>query len=113
MNAEAINLQRNSAIQSIDDLSFTSRDEEGGRIWWEVEPPKTHSWAVQQALGRAYALEVIDLIHNPESEVSGAEVGFICSSLATWAGENKNNDGIPMGFFEALGEYMVNGDIAR
>ncbi len=51
-----------------DDLPFVSRDTEGGTNWWSVIPPNTDYWHAHQVLGRAYAFDLLDLIHNPEAE---------------------------------------------
>lgn len=67
---KTIAFQREARIKSINNLSFTSRDNLGSIVWWDVTPPKTEYWAVHHMLGRAYGYELIDLLYAPESDIS-------------------------------------------
>jgi hypothetical protein len=108
-DSEMINRQRDTKLKSVHDLSFCTKDGKGGGSWWSVSAPKTRVWTVHNELGKAYGLELLDLIHHPDSEVSGEVVGFICGA----AGRDIANVSIADGFFETLGKYLVNGDVCR
>lgn len=60
-------LVSSTSPKSVDELTFTSRDELGPINWWDVAIPKTNYWDVHHTLGRAYAFELFDLLHNPEA----------------------------------------------
>ncbi len=100
-----------------DDLTFTSRDDDGRINWWDVTPPKTNYWEVHRQYGRAMALELLDLIHNPEREQD--EDGMAFNWFSQIAGEiartetacrlKYSTDGVYIGFFEAIGEHLTNG----
>ena len=103
------------APKCADDLSFVSRD---GRInWWDVTPTNTDYWEVHRQHGRAMAFELLDLIHNPEREQDEDGMAFnwfgqIASTIARTEAEYRlkyNTDGLAIGFFEAIGEHLING----
>ena len=100
-----------------DDLSFTSREEHGRMNWWDVTPAKTNYWEVHRQYGRAMALELLDLINNPEREQDedGMAINwfsYIAGEIARTESECRrkyNTDGLGLGFFEAIGEHLING----
>lgn len=100
-----------------DDLSFTSRNEHGGINWWDVTPVKTNYWEVHRQHGRAMALELIDLIHNPEREQDADGMAYnwflqIAGEIARTESTFRrkyNTDGLGLGFFEVIGEHLING----
>lgn len=102
--------------KSVDELKFTSRDHNGCIRWWDVVVPKTEYWGVHHALGKAYAFEVLDYIHNPEAQdVNGSELGNICGAIARWlptvAGSAAS--GMADGFFGVVSEFVSTGTAAR
>lgn len=108
-NSQMINLQRDLKIKKVDDLSFVTRDAEGRVNWWAVALPKTSRWSVHYELGKAYGLELLDLIHNPDGQATGQQIGYIC-----WeAGQDRASTSVAQGFFEILGVYLVDGDVSR
>ncbi len=104
-----------------DDLSFTSRNEMGRINWWDVSPAKTDYWEVHRQYDRAMALELLDLIHNPEREQNENGrapnwFGEIAGAIARTESECRrkyNTDGLGLGFFEAIGEHLINGRYNR
>jgi hypothetical protein len=103
-----------SAAKTVDDLSFTSRDAAGRVCWWDVTPPKTEYWHAHVVLGRAYAFELLDMIHNPDADVPPGIVGYIAQDIFRWSRAQRwGADGVPHGFFEALSEFMVTGTTNR
>ncbi len=104
-----------------DDLSFTSRHENGRINWWDVTPTKTDYWEVHRQHGRAMAFELLDLIYNPERELD--EYGDTPNWFKWIAGEiartevayrqKYNTDGLYIGFFEAIGEHLITGHCNR
>jgi hypothetical protein len=103
-----------SAAKTVDDLSFTSRDAAGRMCWWDVTPPKTEYWQAHVVLGRAYAFELLDLIHNPEADVPPKIIGYIAQDIFRWSRVQPwGAGGVPHGFFEALSEFMVTGTTNR
>ena len=111
------------APKAVDDLSFTSRDEMGRIDWWDVTPTKTDCWSVHQQHGRALALELLDLCHNPgrEKDEDGEDIyehtfGFIASKIARQPmlmANKMRTDGIYIGFFDVISEYPINGRVNR
>ena len=99
--------------QTVDDLTFTSRDSEGRICWWDVTPPKTDYFPVFEKLGRAYAFELLDLIHNPEKkeQIALETFGFISAEI-TRQGVTMN-DGLYFGFFGAISEFLIAGECNR
>lgn len=108
-NSAMINMQRDSKIKSVHDLSFVSKDGPGVGKWWDPTLPKTEYWSVHRELGRAYGYELLDLWHNPDAEVSASQIGRMCQE----AGRYGPAVSVADGFFEILGEYLVNGDVSR
>ena len=104
------------APKTVDDLTFTSRDE-GGRInWWDVTIPKTNYWHVHQMLGRAYAFEVLDLLNNPEAAEDNTHVmGCISGAIARWMPHAMGAaaSGMADGFFGVMSEYISTGTANR
>jgi hypothetical protein len=102
--------------RTADQLSFTSRDDEGRICWWSVQPPQTNYWHVHQMLGRAYAFEVLDLLHNPDAEPGNERyLGFIISAIARWLPTVSSTaaSGIADGFFSVISEYVATGTASR
>lgn len=101
------------AARTVDELSFTSRDELGRFNWWDVTPPKTNYWHVHEMLGRAYAFELLDLIHNPNrvDEVPTNAFGAVAAEIVRQG--HKMNDGLYIGFFAVFSEYLIEGRAAR
>ena len=98
------------APRTIDDLPFTSRKDDRFK-WWDVEPPKTEYWHPHQALGRAYAFELLDLIHNPEREEIPDDT--FASIAAEIVRQRPYMDGLYIGFFEVISEYLITGRVDR
>lgn len=97
---------------SVDDLNFTSRDPEGRICWWDVTPPKNDYWHVHQMLGRAYAFELLDLIHNKQAgTITPHAFGFIACDITRRGFAMP--DGLYSGFFDAISEYLVTGEVDR
>ena len=108
-------------VKCVDDLSFTSRVENGSINWWDISPAKTNYWTVHKEYGRAMALELLDLIHNPEREEDEDGQAFnafgqIAGAIVRFENECRrkyNTDGMSIGFFEAIGEHLTNGNYNR
>jgi len=98
--------------KTVDDLNFTSRDEDGVIRWWDVVPPKTDYYHAHQMLGRAYAFELLDLINNPKAKGDNDRV-FACIASELVRQGHTGNDGLYNGFFEGISEYLVNGTANR
>lgn len=102
--------------ESVDDLSFTSRDKVGRLNWWDVQAPKTTYWPVHHMLGRAYAFEVLSLLNNPDANCDNkCAIGFISTAIAKWLPSVAGTaaTGIADGFFGAIGEYVATGTANR
>lgn len=96
----------------VDDLNFTSRNPQGRLNWWDVTPPKTDYWHAHEMLGRAYAFELLDLIHNHKAaKLTPHTFGFIACDIARRGGAMP--DGLYSGFFAAISEYLVTGEVDR
>lgn len=109
-------LVSSTSAKSADDLSFTSRDEMGHINWWSVTPPKTDYWHVHYTLGRAYAFELLDLLHNPEAKDNNTHaLGQISTTIAHWmhtvAGSAAS--GMADGFFSVISEFVSTGTAGR
>lgn len=105
-----------SSPKSAEELTFTTRLENGNFCWWHVTPPKTTYWHVHQMLGRAYAFEVLDLINNPATpDESRNCLRFILQAIATWLPTVQNSaaSGMADGFFEVVDEYVSTGTANR
>ncbi|MET0063204.1 MAG: hypothetical protein ABW176_13010 [Candidatus Thiodiazotropha endolucinida] len=99
----------------VDSLNFTSRDSKGLICWWDVTAPKTNYWHTHYSLGRAYALELIDMIQLANEKVREerkSTFGAIASTIVRKADEIPN-DGLYMGFFDTISEFLITGDVAR
>lgn len=96
----------------VDDLNFTSRDPQGRLNWWDVTPPKTDYWHAHQMLGRAYAFDLLDLLHNKRAEpIPPHAFGYIACAIARRGFAMP--DGLYSGFFAAISEYLVTGEVDR
>jgi len=105
-----------SAPQSVDGLTFTSRNAEGRINWWDVQPPKTNYWHVHEMLGRAYAFEVLDLLNNPNAEgENDGTLGYIMGAIARWLPTVSGTaaSGMADGFFRVISEYVATGSASR
>ena len=105
-----------NAPKSVEELTFTSRNKDGGFDWWSVTVPKTEYWGVHYELGRAYAFELLDLLHNPEATDDDTHVlGCISTSIARWmqtvAGSAAT--GMADGFFSVISEFVSTGTADR
>ena len=96
-------------------MPFVGTDSEGRFNWWTVTPPKTDYWHAHQMLGRGYAFELLDLVHNPEAEKPDHIISFIADAMMRWRRtvEPVAGEAIPHGFFEVLSEYLVTGQVNR
>ena len=99
-----------SSPKTVDDLEFTSRDESGAINWWDVQEPRTQYWEVHRQLGRAYAIDLLDLIHNANAEIDPKTFGYIASAIVR---QRPQMDGLHIGFFERISEYLIAGDVNR
>lgn len=100
------------AAKTVDELNFTSRDANGRINWWDVTPPKTDYYHAHEMLGRAYAFELLDLIHNDRAEpVSPQILSYIASEIIRHGAAMP--DGLCSGFFGAISEYLVTGKVDR
>lgn len=109
-------LVHSTSPKSVDELTFTSRDEIGAINWWSVTVPKTEYWGVHYELGRAYAFELLDLLHNPKATDDDTHVlGYISTSIARWmqtvAGSAAT--GMADGFFAVISEFVSTGTVNR
>jgi hypothetical protein len=104
-----------NAAKKVEDLPFVGRDSEDRLNWWTVTPPNTDHWDVHKMLGRAYALDLLDLVHNPEAEKPERIISCIADAMMRWRTtvEPCAGQAIPDGFFEVLGEYLVTGRVNR
>ena len=89
------------------DMSFVERTE-SGLDWFAVRLPKTAYCHPSEALGKAYAFELIDGLRNPDGDVGPIHMGIVLSALGRWT---KGCDHIGMssflhGFGHVLGEYI-------
>ncbi len=102
-----------SAASNVDELYFTSRDAEGRICWWDVTPPKTNRWHVHAALGRAFAIDLLDLIHNGEKTEALYKhtFGFIASEIVRCG--STMDTGLYDGFFCTISEYLITGKVAK
>jgi len=97
------------AARRVDDLSFTGRDESGRRDWFcASNNPRTGYTQAHEMAGRCCAFEVLDMIHNKESELNGHELGFILSGVARHGSES-----VQHGFFEVISEFLTSGHVNR
>lgn len=98
------------AAKDVEELSFTGRDPDYGRmVWWRVTPPATDYWSAHTMVGRGCALELLDLIHNPKAEVGPSVLAFIVEHMIM----SNTTQGLRFGFLEVLGEYLVTGTVDR
>lgn len=94
----------NNAIQTVDDLSFTSRNDAGLINWWDVEPPTTDYWPDHFDLGQVYAAEFLELLESSEEDSTNEHTfGFIASTIA----RNRCSEGVACGFFQAMSERLM------
>lgn len=104
------------AAQTVDQLSFTSRDSVGRINWWDVKPPKTDYWHAHVILGRAYAFEVLDLLNNPNAKGDNEHtLGYIMDAISRWVATPgiPGASGMAHGFFSAISEYVARGTADR
>lgn len=101
--------------RTLNDLSFRKVEDGICKSWWAVIPPKTDYWHAHQVLGRAYAFELLDAIHNPSEEVFKHILSPTVDSMIRWAPtvSPAAASGIPHGFFEVISEYLVVGKVNR
>ncbi|MBK7002997.1 MAG: hypothetical protein IPH35_24635 [Rhodoferax sp.] len=106
-----------AAPKSVDELTFTSRDEKGVINWWSVTVPKTNRWGVHYELGRAYAFELLDLLNIPESTDDDTHVlGCISTAIARWMQTVAGScaaTGMADGFFSVISEFVSTGTVNR
>lgn len=101
-----------SAARTVHDLNFTALDNAGRINWWAVTPPRTDYWHAHEMLGRAYAFELLDLIHNPKAEPPPPHaLGYIASAIVRRGVTMP--DGLYAGFFNAISEYLITGEVNR
>ncbi len=100
--------------RSMDDLCFTGRDSKGRVVWWHVDPPLTRYSQPQEALGRAHACELLDLIHNPRSRETLPPhlLSFIAQGIMLQFAEG-TSESLGRGFFDVISEYLVTGEVNR
>lgn len=96
-----------TAAKTVDDLNFTARDAAGRILWWDVTPPKTDYYHVHEMLGRAYAVELLDLIHS--QEISKHTLCFIVSDMV----RKQTHGGLRDGFIGAISEFLITGNVDR
>lgn len=94
----------------VEDLTFFSRDASGRAQWWDVAPPKTDYWHAHEVLGRAYALEILDLLNNPETEENCTHV-LRCVLEAIL--RNPRSEGMVSGFNAVISEWCATGTANR
>jgi len=105
-----------SAPKTAEELSFVRRNEKGHMVWWDVTPPKTEYWHAHEMLGRAYAFELLDYVHNPESDAHERTIGIVCKAISGWAAATLNRTaacGMQSGFFNVLSEFIRTGTANR
>ena len=91
-------------------MSFVERTD-SGIDWFAVRLPKTAYCHPSEALGKAYAFELIDGLRNPDGDVGPIHMGIVLSALGRWT---KGCDHIGMssflhGFGHVLGELRCFG----
>jgi hypothetical protein len=104
------------APRTADDLPFTSRDEKGFIRWWDVTPPNTEYCHPHDALGRAYAFELLDLLNNPKADDDKAHyLRFISGAITRWRSTVSGGAAESMadGFFDVIGEFLTTGTARR
>ncbi len=104
---------QSNAPRNVDELPFTSRDESGRIVWWDVVPPRTNYWEAHATLGKAYALDLLDLIDNPNKSepLNERTFGFIAAAIAREGTNDPRTLGgaIVIGFFNCISEYLISG----
>lgn len=101
------------APKSVEDLSFVSRGPEKSLNWFSVTDPNTDYWGVHRMLGRAYAFELLDLIHNSQAtEVPRHALAHIANGVFRHRLTSRS-DGLMEGFFSVLSEYLITGAVDR
>lgn len=86
-----------------------------GFNWFAVTLPQTHYSHPSEALGQAYAFEVIDGLRNPNGELEPLHLGIVFQHLGRWA-KNCNHVGMSSflcGFGRVLGEYIQTHNAGR
>lgn len=90
-------------------LSFISFDE-GRMDYWAPSLPDTDVWYVHYVRGRSYAIELMEYlkIHQFESEKT------LVSAILMLIIERgySRNDGIEIGFLDAISEQMATGSVS-
>jgi hypothetical protein len=101
--------------ETVDELKFTSRAPDNGIRWWDITPPNTDYYHVHEYLGRAYAFEFLDLIHNPDKKarkkVYKHTLKFIVSDMMRK--QEKAPDLVWEGFFDVISEFLIKGKVPR
>ncbi len=100
------------AATKAQDLNFTGKDEQGRMTWWDVTPPKTDYCHPHHALGKAYAFEFLDLIHNPDAEKSEHMFSFIACEIVRKR-LSMPNESLYAGFFDVISQYLITGEVGR
>jgi len=97
------------------DLPFVSGDDGAhGLNWLEVTLPKTDYWHAHQVLGRAYALDLLDLLNNPKAEFPKHILSYIVTAQMAWKPQNDPcGRAVVHGFHEVLSEYLATGTADR
>jgi hypothetical protein len=103
-----------SSPKKVEDLPFVG-SVGSSSYWWTVTPPKTDYEGVHRKLGRAYAFDLLDLVHSPDAEIPEHIIGCIAEAMMRWSRtvEPCAGEAIPHGFFEVLSEYLVTGRVNR
>lgn len=94
---------------SADKLSFTSRDDRGCIIWWDVDYDAKGGWSDKYNKGRDYAAELIELVAHwstlkRERDMASRVFALVMSSML----EDGPivHDPICDGFLEGISEYL-------
>ena len=102
--------------KTVDDLPFVSRSGDGASgSWWDVMPPKTDYYHAHEMLGRAYAFDVLDLMHTPGADCPPRILEYVMTAVANR--QSSIDDwpalAVAQGFFGAISEFLVTGSSDR
>lgn len=89
------------------DWPFVAPDGQGFD-WFSVTLPKTAYNQPSEALGKAYAFEIIDGLRNPTGELGPMHIGIVFQALGRWSKRcnHVGMDAFMLGFGHVLGEYI-------
>lgn len=89
---------------TVDELSFTARDERDFINWFAVPEPQTDYWHAHVEFGQACAQELLTLIHNPDrdDDLSDDTIAHIAMQIA-----QRGNHGLSYGFLSEISKQLI------